>query len=112
MAVSIITGERNPGRMPVEREFCMVVTSLVSLVTGDELLKWSVFAKENCCSFANSALRISAPTPWPHRAENMAEPVQAPGISGQKHHLQPLHQNIAPVAVCNPTSTMDAITRG
>jgi len=74
MAVSIITGERNPGRMPVEREFCMVVTSLVSLVTRDELLKWSVFAKENCCSFANSALRISAPTPWPHRAENMAEP--------------------------------------
>ena len=49
----------------------MVVTSLVSLVTRDELLKWSVFAKENCCSFANSALRISAPTPWPHRAENM-----------------------------------------
>ena len=24
------------------------------------------------------------------------------GYQGKKHHLQPLHQNIAPVAVCNP----------
>ena len=74
MAVSIMTGERKAGRMPVATEFCMVVTSLVRRVTREELLKWSVLAKENCCSLANSALRISAPSPWPHRAENMAEP--------------------------------------
>ena len=74
MAVSIMTGERKAGRMPAATEFCMVVTSLVRRVTREELLKWSVLAKENCCSFANSALRISAPSPWPHRAENMAEP--------------------------------------
>ena len=69
-----MTGERKAGRMPVATEFCMVVTSLVRRVTREELLKWSVLAKENCCSFANSALRISAPSPWPQRAENMAEP--------------------------------------
>ena len=46
----------------------------IGSLTREELLKWSVLAKENCCSFANSALRISAPRPWPHRAANMAEP--------------------------------------
>ena len=47
-----MTGERKAGRMPVATEFCMVVTSLVRRVTREELLKWSVLAKENCCSFA------------------------------------------------------------
>ena len=74
MAVSIITGERNPGRMPEEMEFWMVVTSLVSRVTREDSLKRSVLAKENSWSFANSAFRISAPSPWPHRAAKAAAP--------------------------------------
>ena len=63
--MSIITGERNAGRIPVDTEFWMVVTSLVSRVTREEVRNLSVLAKENCCSFWNSALRISAPSPWP-----------------------------------------------
>ena len=47
-AVSIMTGERKAGRMPVEMEFWMVVTSLVRRVTREDSLKWSVLAKENC----------------------------------------------------------------
>ena len=39
MAVSIITGERNPGRMPVAMAFWMVVTSLVMRVTREAVLK-------------------------------------------------------------------------
>ena len=49
-AMSIITGERNAGRMPVDTEFWMVVTSLVSRVTREEVRNLSVLAKENCCS--------------------------------------------------------------
>ena len=55
MAVIIIIGERSPGRIPVATAFWMVVTSPVRRVTREEALKWSVLAKENSCSRANSA---------------------------------------------------------
>ena len=39
MEVAIITGARQAGRRPVERAFWMVFTSLVSLVTREDVLK-------------------------------------------------------------------------
>lgn len=47
MAVSIMIGERSPGLSPVATEFWMAVTSPVRRVTREEVVKWSVFAKEN-----------------------------------------------------------------
>ena len=69
-----IPGARRAIFKPMVSTFCTCWISLVRRVTREPVLKLSMLAKENCCSFANSALRISAPTPWPHRAENMAEP--------------------------------------
>ena len=97
-----MTGDRKAGRMPAATEFCMVVTSLVRRVTREELLKWSVLAKENCCSFANSALRISAPSAHALAApgrEHGGALAQHKGDKGKENHLQPFHQDIAPVSI-------------
>ena len=90
-----MTGARKAGRMPVETEFCMVVTSLVSLVTNEEVLKWSVLAKEKLCSLRYSALRISAPSPCPQIAANFALPApKIREISAQKTISTPLLQYV------------------
>ena len=46
VATISITGLLPNGLIPVDTEFCMFVTSLVSLVTSDDTLKWSILAKE------------------------------------------------------------------
>ena len=63
VAVSIIVGARNAGRIPFETEFWIVVTSLVRRVTSDGVLNRSMFPKEKPCIRRYSALRSSAPSP-------------------------------------------------
>ena len=46
VAVKSITGPLQKGRSPVETEFWMLVTSLVSLVTREDTRKWSMLEKE------------------------------------------------------------------
>ena len=41
-----ITGLRPNGRIPVDTAFWILVTSLVSRVTNDETLKWSILENE------------------------------------------------------------------
>ena len=46
VANTSITGLRPNGRIPVDTAFWILVTSLVSLVTNDETLKWSILENE------------------------------------------------------------------
>ena len=46
VAVKSITGPLQKGLRPVDTEFWMFVTSLVSLVTREETRKWSMLEKE------------------------------------------------------------------
>ena len=71
-AVSNMTGERTKGRIPLEMAVCKMVTSLVKRVIKELVEKWSVFAKENSCTFLNSSFRNSAPNPCPAVAANRA----------------------------------------
>lgn len=71
-AVTIITGPRTSGRMPLHTAFCRTATSLVSRVTSDEVLNRSMLEKEKLCTFWYSARRSSAPKPWPARAARRA----------------------------------------
>ena len=45
-SVTIITGPRTSGRMPLHTAFCRTATSLVSRVTSDEVLNRSMLEKE------------------------------------------------------------------
>jgi len=71
-SVTIITGPRTSGRMPLHTAFCRTATSLVSRVTSDEVLNRSMLEKEKLCTFWYSARRSSAPKPWPARAARRA----------------------------------------
>ena len=46
VATISITGLLPNGLIPVDTEFCIFVTSLVSLVTSDDTLKWSILENE------------------------------------------------------------------
>lgn len=69
-----MTGLRTNGRIPLLIAFCSTVMSLVRRVMRDEVLKWSRFRKEKPWTLRNSALRSSAPKPWPAKAAS-------PGVS-------------------------------
>ena len=93
-----MTGERKAGRMPVATEFCIVVTSLVRRVTREELLKWSVLAKENCCSFWKLRLADFGPQSLAATGrEHGGALAQHKGDKGKENHLQPFHQDIMAV---------------
>lgn len=58
-----ITGLLPNGLMPVETEFCILVTSLVRRVTNEDTRKWSILENEYDCSFSYSAFLMLAPSP-------------------------------------------------
>ena len=112
-AAIIITGALHAGRMPVDTEFWIVVTSLVSLVTSEDVLNLSVFANENSCSFWYSAFLSSAPRPCPARAAYFALPV--PNIiarTAQNTISAPCWKMYCLSLFATPTSTRSAIMNG
>ena len=63
VAAISITGLLPKGLMPLDMAFCIFVISLVSLVTSDEVLKWSIFINEYDCNLLYWASLRLAPSP-------------------------------------------------
>ena len=55
-----IPGALSSIRSPMEITFCILVISLVSLVTREPVENFSILANENSCTFLNTSLRRSA----------------------------------------------------
>ena len=55
-----IPGARRSMRSPIAMTFCIFVISFVSLVTSEPVENFSIFAKENSCTFVNTSPRSAA----------------------------------------------------
>ena len=73
-AETSITGARTSRRIPIIKDSCMLLTSLVRRVTRDAVENFSMLEKANSWMWSYSARRRFAPKPWPATDEQAALP--------------------------------------
>ena len=73
-----MTGERKAMRTSIISVFCVWFTSVVRRVTSEAVLNLSIFRKEKCCTFSNSAWRRLREKPIAPMDAARADPAPKP----------------------------------